>query len=176
MNILLLSLGLFVIGLIEYTVDQYQKLLLSRLKLLSTVSFQLVNKLIEAVITLYVFGTIIIFWQKFQSGDHNFLLLLPYLLYTLGSVAGTGVALLIYKSKKIKTERETRMQRLEKANRIKKQLRDLRDDIVTEVETEMEFEEITEQEVKDARKEIPHKVESEREDTQKEKPESNPPQ
>jgi len=176
MNFLWLSIGLFFVGLVEYAVDQYQKLLLSRLKLLSTVVFQLINKVFEAAVNLYIFGTIIIFWQKFQSGNHNFLFLLPYLLYVLGSVAGTGVALLIYKSKKIKTERQVRMQRLEKANRIKKQLKELRDDIVTEVETEMEFEETTEQEVKDARKEIPHKVESERENTQKEKPEPNPPQ
>ena len=43
-------------------------------------------------INLYVFGTIVVFWEKFQHGNHDFLLLSPYAAYTLGTVGGTGIA------------------------------------------------------------------------------------
>jgi hypothetical protein len=118
MNIFYVSLGLFVIGLVEYTIDQYQKLLLSRLKFWSTVAFQLVNKLFECVINLYIFGTIVVFWEKFINGNHDFKLLLPYLLYTFGTVAGTGVAMIIYTSNKKKKDHDKAVKYLE--NKIKK--------------------------------------------------------
>jgi hypothetical protein len=148
MNLLWLSLGLFVIGLIEYTIDQYQKLLLSRLKLFSTLAFQLVNKLFEFGINLYVFGTIVIFWEKFQHGNHDFKLLLPYFMYTLGMVAGTGIAILIYAKLKKKRDRNKAIKSLEKARNKKKNMDKLKPDISTEVETlfdDMEQEDIKQQ-------------------------------
>jgi hypothetical protein len=114
MNIILVSLGLFVVGLIEYTIDQYQKLLLSRLKLWNTLAFQLANKLFEAAINLYVFGTIVVFWEKFVNGNHDFKLLLPYLLYTFGTVAGTGLAMIIYTHHRKKKDQAKAIKYLEK--------------------------------------------------------------
>ena len=101
-----LSVGLFVVGLVEYTIDQYQKLLLSRLKFWSTIGFQLVNKTFEMAINLYIFGTIVVFWEKFLKGNHDFYLLSPYAAYTLGTVAGTGLALHVFTWLKKRKERE----------------------------------------------------------------------
>jgi len=105
-NIVWLSIGLFFVGLVEYTIDQYQKLLLSRLKFWSTVGFQFVNKTFEMIVNLYIFGTIVVFWEKFLKGNHDFLLLSPYAAYTLGTVAGTGLALHVFTWLKKRKERQ----------------------------------------------------------------------
>lgn len=141
MNLLWLSLGLFVVGLVEYVVDQYQKLLLSRLKLWSTIGFQLVNKTFECAINLYVFGTIVVFWEKFQHGNHDFLLLSPYCAYTLGTVAGTGLALVIYTRLKKRKEHESTLKLISKTDkkgkrRSKKKYNKMVSDAVTKMSSE----------------------------------------
>jgi len=141
MNLFWLSLGLFIIGLVEYTIDQYQKLLLSRLKIFSTLAFQLVNKTFEMAINLYIFGTIVVFWEKFQHGNHDFLLLSPYIAYTLGTVAGTGVALHIYTLLKKKKDHERTLKLISKTDKkgkkhSKKKYNKLVDDAVTKMSTE----------------------------------------
>jgi hypothetical protein len=141
MNLLWMSLGLFFVGLVEYVVDQYQKILLSRLKLFQTLAFQMVNKTFEMAINLYVFGTIVVFWEKFQNGNHDFLLLSPYAAYTLGTVAGTGLALHIYTWLKKKTDHEKTLKLISKTDkkgkkRAKKKYNKMVDDAVTKMSAE----------------------------------------
>jgi hypothetical protein len=141
MNLLWLSLGLFSVGLVEYVVDQYQKLLLSRLHFWSTVGFQLINKTFECAINLYIFGTIVVFWEKFQHGNHDFLLLSPYVAYTLGTVAGTGLALHIYTWFKKRKDHERTLKLISKTDkkgkkRSKKKYNKMVNDAVTKMSTE----------------------------------------
>lgn len=154
MNILWLSVGLFVVGVVEYTVDQYQKLLLSRLKLISTLAFQLVNKTFEMAINLYVFGTIVVFWEKFQHGNHDFLLLSPYAAYTLGTVGGTGIAMIIYTRIKKAKDHEHTLKLISKTDkkgkkRSKKKYNKMVDDAVTKMSTETLLDPIETEDLKD---------------------------
>jgi DNA integrity scanning protein DisA with diadenylate cyclase activity len=154
MSILLLSLGLFIVGLIEYVIDQYQKIVLSRLRFWSTINFQLVNKLLEFAINIYVFGTVIAFWEKFRDGNHDFKLLLPYLLYVLGTVCGTGIAMIIYtRIKKAKDHEHTLklISRTDKKGkkRSKKKYNKMVDDAVTKMSTETLLDPIETEDLKD---------------------------
>ena len=160
MNILWLSVGLFFIGLVEYVVDQYQKLLLRRLRFWSTVGFQLVNKTFECAINLYVFGTIVIFWEKFQHGNHDFLLLSPYGSYTLGTVFGTGLALHIYTLLKKKKDHERTLKLISKTDkkgkkRSKKKYNKMVDDAVTKMSTDTLLDPV---ETEDLREQIKQQV------------------
>lgn len=160
MNLLWLSLGLFAIGLIEYTVDQYQKLLLSRLKILSTLAFQLVNKTFEMIINLYIFGTIVVFLEKFLHGNHDFILLSPYVSYTLGTVGGTGIAMVIYTRIKKKKDRERTLRLISKTDKkgkkhSKKKYKKLVDNAITNMSNETLLDPV---EVEDVKNEIKERV------------------
>jgi hypothetical protein len=141
MNLLWLSIGLFFIGLVEYVIDQYQKILLSRLKFFSTIAFQLVNKTFEMAVNLYIFGTIVVFWEKFLHGTHDFWLLSPYITYTLGTVSGTATALLIYTRLKKKKDHERTLKLISKTDkkgkrRSKKKYNKMVDDAVSKMSNE----------------------------------------
>jgi hypothetical protein len=160
MNLLGLSIGLFFVGLVEYVIDQYEKLLLSRLKFWSTVGFQFVNKAFEMVVNLYVFGTIVVFWEKFQHGNHDFILLSPYAAYTLGTVAGTGVALHIYTLLKKKKDYERTLKLISKTDkkgkkRSKKKYNKMVDDAVTKMSTDTLLDPV---ETEDLREQIKQQV------------------
>lgn len=141
MNILWLSIGLFFVGLVEYVIDQYQKILLSRLKLFQTLAFQLANKTFEMAVNLYIFGTIVVFWEKFIHGSHEFILLSPYAAYTLGTVAGTGIALHLYTWLKKKKDHERTLKLISHTDkkgkkRSKKKYNKMVNDAVTKMSTE----------------------------------------
>jgi len=154
MSLLWLSVGLFFVGLVEYTIDQYQKLLLSRLKFWSTVGFQLVNKTFEMVVNLYIFGTIVVFWEKFLKGNHDFFLLSPYAAYTLGTVAGTGLALHVYTWFKKRKDHEHTLKLISKTDkkgkkRSKKKYNKMVDDAVSKMSDETLLDPIETQDLKD---------------------------
>ena len=160
MNILWLSVSLFTVGLVEYTIDQIQKLLLSRLKFWSTVGFQLVNKTFEMIVNLYIFGTIVVFWERFLHGSHDFLLLSPYAAYTLGTVAGTGLALHVYTWFKKRKDHERTLNLISKTDkkgkkRSKKKYNKMVDDAVTKMSTETLLDPV---ETEDLREQIKQQV------------------
>jgi hypothetical protein len=154
MNILWVSIGLFFVGLVEYIIDQYQKLLLSRLHFWPTLGFQFVNKTFEAFANLYVFGSIYVFWDKFRQGNHDFVLLFPYSAYTLGTVAGTGVALHIFTWLKKKKDHTHTLKLISKTDkkgkkRSKKKYNKMVDDAVTKMSTEALLDPIETQDLKE---------------------------
>lgn len=156
---------LFVIGAVEHAFSEYENLVSVRLKIQQTIWFAEINRLLDGVVYIITFS---LFWKGIEQGQISLDAVIPYFCYVQGCVLGTALALMYYKETKKKTEHQKRMQRLEKANRIKKQLKELRDDIVTEVETEMEFDEIPEQESKDAGKKAHNQVDNQRESSKKE--------
>lgn len=163
---------LFVIGIVEHACSEYENLVSVRLKVQQTILFAEVNRLLDGVVYLITFS---LFWKAAETGHMSMDAAIPYFCYIQGCVLGTALALMFYKKNKKKTEYQKRMQQLDKANRIKKQLRELRDDIVTEVETEMEFDESAEQESKDADKKTHNQVENKRESSKKEDSDKTPP-
>lgn len=159
------SIILFVIGAVEHAFSEYENLVSVRLKIQQTIWFAEVNRLLDGVVYFITFS---LFWKGIEKGQISLDAIIPYFFYVQGCVLGTALALMYYKTTKKKTEHQKRMQQLEKANRIKKQLRELRDDIVTEVETEMEFDETPEQESKDGSKKAHHQTDNQREPSKKE--------
>lgn len=147
-SVFLWSVGLFIIGLLEFWIDQHQKIILSRLKLWSTICFQWLNQIFTFLVNVYAFGTIMDFWEKFRSGIYDFKTLVPYLAYVHGCVAGTAVAIAVYANLKKKRDRNKAIKSLEKARNKKKNMNKLNPDISTEVETlfdDMEQEDMKQQ-------------------------------
>jgi hypothetical protein len=164
MPVLWWSLGLFIIGLLEFCIDQYQKIVLSRLRFWPTVIFQWLNQIFTFLVNVYVFGTIMDFWTKFRSGVYDAATLYPYLAYIHGCVAGTGIALLVYRNRKQKQSREKAIKLLEKARTKKKKLSEVQADINIEtlfddVDIEDMKEELKERTIADAKKRISDKIE-----------------
>ena len=113
MNIFWWSLGLFVIGIIEFLIDQTQKVHLSRLKLWQTIFWQLLNKWFEFVVQVYVFSLIVSFQEEVVKGIYNWHTLLPFFVYQHGCVAGTGIALWMYIRQRKKKDQEKALKYLE---------------------------------------------------------------
>jgi hypothetical protein len=106
--------GLFVIGVVEFIIDQVQKIHLSRLNLWKTTIYQLLNKYFEFIVNVYAFGAIVDFWTQARAGHYHFSTLGPYLAYLHGCVAGTAIALVIYVRQKRKKDREKAIRLMEK--------------------------------------------------------------
>lgn len=166
------SVVLFLIGVIEYALAEYENLVSVRLKIAQALCFAEINRLLDGCVYFITFSLI---WKGIEEGHLTFGAVFPYIMYVQGCVLGSALALIYFKKNKKRTEREKRMQLLEKANRIKKQLRDVRDEIELEVATEMEFEEPIDQESKDAGKEIRNQAENKRESSKKEDSKETPP-
>lgn len=165
---------LFGIGCIEHILSEYENLVSVRLKVQQAVLFGEVNRLLDGVVYFITFNLI---WKGIEGGRFSIDAVLPYFFYVQGCVLGTALALMHYRKRKRKTDKERRMHFLEKANKVRKELRELKDDIITEVETEFEFDEMpTEQEKTDAaNKEVQDKTNVHREAPKKEERLENPP-
>jgi hypothetical protein len=132
------GLILFVVGIVEFFISEYQNLHSVRLKVKPTILFSELNHLFDFFVNVFLFGMIIDFWEKFKHGNHNFKTLLPYLFYLQGCTIGTILALVVYKKRKKQQDREKRILLLEKARQTKKQLQEFKNDVKTEIEEEIE--------------------------------------
>lgn len=113
MNTFWWSVGLFVIGIVEFLIDQTQKVHLSRLKLWQTIFWQLLNKWFEFIVQVYVFSLIVSFQEEVQHGIYNWHTLIPFFVYQHGCVAGTGIALWMYIHQRRKKDQEKAIKYLE---------------------------------------------------------------
>jgi hypothetical protein len=106
MNTFWLSVLFFAIGLIEFAVDQYEKLVSVRLKILPTLLYSVINNSIDFLMYVFLFKILIQFWENWHDGVHNYYKLIPFVAYTIGKIAGTVMALYIYAEGKKKRDRE----------------------------------------------------------------------
>jgi hypothetical protein len=141
MKVLYWSLGLFLIGLLEFWIDQHQKVVLSRLKLWQSVFFQLMNQYFTFFVNVYAFGIIMDFWNQVKTGVYDTKTLFPYLSYIHGCVAGTAVALVVYIHNKKKKDHERTLKLISKTDkkgkkRSKKKYNKMVNDAVTKMSTE----------------------------------------
>lgn len=173
-----LGVILLLIGVLEYFIDEYQQLLAVRLKVAQTIVFATLNRFMDLVVDIFAFAILMQFWEQLKKGNYAIEILFPYLLYLLGCVIGTGLALVFYKKYKKKIIHKQRLQHLEKARSIKKQIEEFEKDLITDVEVEVEeeFDEETSKEIPDATKEVHNKVDSNRPPVKKAEHKKNPPQ
>lgn len=101
-----LSIIFFAIGLVEYAIDQYEKLVSVRLKIFSTLFYSILNNAIDFLMYVFLFGILIQFWENWHNGVHDYYKLIPYVFYTIGKIVGTVAALYIYSEIKKKRDRE----------------------------------------------------------------------
>jgi hypothetical protein len=109
-----LSILFFVIGMIEFAIDQWEKLVSVRLKILSTLWYSTLNNTIDFLMYVFLFGILIQFWENWHAGVHNYSKLIPYVFYTLGKILGTVGALYVYSELKKKKDREKALHLAEK--------------------------------------------------------------
>jgi hypothetical protein len=101
-----LSIIFFVIGCFEYFIDQWERLVSVRLKILSTLWYSTLNNTIDFLMYIFLFGILIQFWENWHNGVHDYYKLTPYIFYTLGKILGTVGALYVYAEMKKARDRE----------------------------------------------------------------------
>lgn len=117
-----LSALFFSVGFIEFAVDQWEKLVSSRLKFLPTLLFSAVNQSFDLILILFFFNIIDAFITKWHHGIHDYFTLIPYLAYMLGRVWGTSGSVFLYTWLKKRKDHEKAVKYLEKkkVKRVKK--------------------------------------------------------
>jgi hypothetical protein len=120
MSTLGLSIGFFAIGVLEFYLETWERLVSSRLKLLSTIYYSTLNQVIDFIMYVFLFGVLIQFWETWHSGVHDYYKLIPYALYTLGKIVGTGLATWWYARLKKQHDKAHAVKLLAKSNKEKK--------------------------------------------------------
>lgn len=129
-----LSIIFFLVGAAEWALDTWEKLVSVRLKLWSTILYSTLNQTIDFFMYVFLFSVLIQFWETWHSGIHDYFKLIPYVLYTLGKIFGTGFSTWLYARNKKKRDREKSLKWLEKGRQKQKKLRAINKDISSTVE------------------------------------------
>jgi len=120
MSTLQLSVIFLAIGIVEWYIDTWERLVSARLKFWATIWYSLLNQVIDFFMYVFLFGVLIQFWENWHSGVHDYYKLIPYILYTIGKVVGTGLATWWYARKKKQTDKARAMDILTTSNKAKK--------------------------------------------------------
>jgi hypothetical protein len=115
-----LSIGFFLIGVIEFYIDTWERLVSSRLKFWATLGYSTLNQVIDFFMYVFLFSVLIQFWETWHLGVHDYYKLIPYILYTIGKIAGTGFATWWYARKKKQTDKARAVDILVTSNKAKK--------------------------------------------------------
>lgn len=119
MTTLELSIIFFIVGVIEYFLDQQERLVSVRLKVWSTIFYSALNHIIDFFIYVFMFGILIQFWENWHSGAHDYNKLWPYVVYTLGKVVGVALSTYIFAHNKKMKDKERAIRNLEKLSKKK---------------------------------------------------------
>jgi hypothetical protein len=153
-----LSLLFFLVGALEWYLDTWEKLVSVRLKLWSTILYSTLNQTIDFFMYVFLFSVLIQFWETWHSGIHDYFKLIPYMIYTLGKIYGTGLATWLYSKNKKKRDREKSLKWLEKGRQKQKKLREVNKDISSAVEVTNEEPLFDTLETEDLKEEITARV------------------
>lgn len=105
MTTLNLSIVFFLIGILEFYIDTWERLVSSRLKFLSTLVYSTLNQTIDFFMYVFLFSVLIQFWETWHNGVHDYWKLIPYVFYTIGKIVGTGLATWWYAQRKKKQDK-----------------------------------------------------------------------
>jgi hypothetical protein len=115
-----LSVIFLCIGLVEFYLDTWERLVSARLKLWSTICYSTLNQLIDFFIYVFLFSILIQFWETWHTGVHDYYKLIPYVLYTVGKIIGTGLATWLYARNKKQRDKARAVDILAVSNKAKK--------------------------------------------------------
>lgn len=120
MTTLGLSIGFFVIGIVEWYLDTWERLVSARLKLWATICYSTLNQIIDFFMYVFLFSVLIQFWEAWHTGTHDYYKLIPYVLYTIGKIVGTGLATWLYARNKKRSDKARAVDILATSNKAKK--------------------------------------------------------
>lgn len=115
-----LSAVFFLIGIIEWHLDTWERLVSARLKFWETILYSTMNQSIDFVMYVFLFSVLIQFWETWHTGVHDYYKLIPYVLYTLGKITGTGLATWLYARNKKRRDKARAVDILAVSNKAKK--------------------------------------------------------
>ena len=108
------------IGVLEFFIDTYEKLVSSRLKFWATVVYSSLNQIIDFFMYVFLFSVLIQFWETWNIGVHDYYKLIPYILYTIGKIVGTALATWWFARKKKQHDKAKAVAILDTSNKAKK--------------------------------------------------------
>lgn len=154
------SVLLFLVGVVEFAIDQYEKMVSVRLKFFQTIYFGLLNQYFDFIMNIFLFGILISFWENWHSGIHDYAKLLMYFAYINGRVIGTALATWVYARRKKKKDHEHTLRLISKTDkkgkkRSKKKYNKMVDDAVTKMSNETLLDSV---ETEDLKNEIKERV------------------
>src|SRR5579863_6793440 len=105
MSTLELSVLFLLIGIIEFYIDTWERLVSSRLKFWATLGYSTLNQVIDFFMYVFLFSVLIQFWETWHHGVHDYYKLIPYVIYTIGKIVGTGLATWYYAHRKKQSDK-----------------------------------------------------------------------
>jgi len=115
-----LSVGFLLIGIIEFYIDTWERLVSARLKFWATILYATLNHVIDFFMYVFLFSALIQFWETWHTGVHDYYRLIPYIMYTIGKIVGIGAATWWYARKKKQTDKAKAVAILDTSNKAKK--------------------------------------------------------
>ena len=115
-----LSVAFLCIGIVEWYLDTWEKLVSARLKFWATILYSTLNQTIDFFMYMFLFSVLIQFWETWHNGIHDYYKLIPYILYTVGKIIGTGLATWWYARKKKHSDKMRAVAILDNSNKAKK--------------------------------------------------------
>lgn len=111
---------LFFVGVIEFGLDQWEKMVSVRLKFSQTIGYGLLNQWFDFAMNIFLFGILISFWENWHLGIHDYGKLWMYFSYINGRVVGTGLATWLYARNKKQQDKARAVDILTTSNKAKK--------------------------------------------------------
>jgi len=114
------SILFLAIGIIEFYIDTWERLVSARLKFWATIWYGTLNHVIDFFMYMFLFSALMQFWETWHSGVHDYYKLIPYILYTIGKVLGIGLATWWYAFRKKQTDKAKAVALISTSNKAKK--------------------------------------------------------
>lgn len=115
-----LSLLFLLIGVVEFYIDTWERLVSARLKFWATIWYTTLNHVIDFLMYISLFYILDDMVTKWHSGIHDYYKLIPYILYTVGKILGVGLATWWYARKKKQSDKARAVDLITTSNKAKK--------------------------------------------------------
>ncbi len=144
-----LSVIFLCIGIVEWYLDTWERLVSARLKFWETLCYSTLNQLIDFFMYVFLFSVLIQFWETWHHGVHDYYKLIPYVLYTVGKIVGTGLATWLYARNKKQRDKARAVDILAVSNKAKKKHGKKKKNHTTKVEVGQLFDSVETEDLKD---------------------------
>lgn len=149
MTTLELSLVFLGIGIVEWYLDTWERLVSARLKFWETLLYSTLNQTIDFIMYVFLFSILIQFWETWHQGVHDYYKLIPYMIYTIGKILGTGLATWLYARNKKQRDKARAVNILANSKSTKKKKGKKKNRKTSSTEVEHLFDSVEASDIKD---------------------------